>query len=180
MVYSDGLETPRLSTRFLTEEDIHTWCEYFRDPENCRFLQLPDTPLIEDKASIMVNYALNRYKNNTLGLQALITKDTNEFIGMCGLLVQVVNGINEIEVGYHLLKRFWGRGYATEAASMFRDYGFRNSETDAIISIIHPLNEPSKKVARRNGMILHRQSTPFRDGLYDIFSITREEWQRIA
>ncbi len=179
MMYIDDLETERLTTRFLTEEDIPLWCEYFADPENCRFLALPDVPSIEEKAAIMVNYALTRYKNNTLGLQALITKDTGELIGMCGLLVQEVNGKNEIEVGYHLLKRFWGKGYAIEAAQMFRDYGFGHSDADAIISIIHPLNEPSKKVARRNGMTLRESGTPFRNSEYDIFGITRQEWNSI-
>lgn len=179
MLYNDGLETGRLTTRFLTEGDIPHWCEYFTDPENCRFLSLPDVPSIEEKASIMVNYALTRYKNNTLGLQALITKDTQELIGMCGLLVQEVNGKKEIEVGYHMLKRFWGKGYAIEAAQMFRDYGFEHSDSDVIISIINPLNEPSKKVARRNGMTLRESGTPFRNSAYDIFGITRQEWNFI-
>ncbi len=180
MKYNDGLETGRLTTRFLTEEDIPLWYEYFADPENCRFLSLPDVSSIEEKAAIMVNYALTRYKNNTLGLQALITKDTQELIGMCGLLVQEVNGKKEIEVGYHLLKRFWGKGYAIEAAQLFRDYGFNNSDTATIISIIHPLNEPSKKVARKNGMTLREQDIAFRDSSYDVFVITREEWENIA
>lgn len=179
MIYNDGLASERLTTRFLNENDILPWCAYFADPENCRFLSLPDVSSIEEKASIMVNYALTRYKNNTLGLQALITKDTNELIGMCGLLVQEVKGKKEIEVGYHLLKRFWGKGYAIEAAQMFRDYGFNNSDTAAIISIIHPLNEPSKKVARKNGMTLREQDVAFRDSSYDVFVISREEWENI-
>ncbi len=179
MIYNDGLESKRLTTRFLNENDIQPWCEYFTDPDNCRFLPLPDVSSIEEKASIMVNYAINRYKNNTLGLQALITKDTGELAGMCGLLVQEINGNMEIEVGYHLLKRFWGKGYATEAAQMFRDYGFNNSDTPTIISIINPLNEPSKKVARRNGMQLRGQNIAFRNSNYDVFAITREDWQNI-
>lgn len=176
MQYTDGLESERLVSRFLNENDTLPWCEYFADAENCRFLSLPDVSSIEKKAAIMVNYALTRYKNNTLGLQALITKDTGELIGMCGLLVQEVNGKKEIEVGYHLLKRFWGKGYAIEAAQLFRDYGFRNSDTPAIVSIIDPLNEPSKKVARRNGMTLREQDVAFRESSYDVFAITREEW----
>lgn len=177
MEYKDGLETDRLVTRFLRESDIPAWCAYFEDPENCRFLQLPDENSIQEKAAIMVNYAIKRYRNNTLGLQALIKKDSDELIGMCGLLVQEVNGKKEIEVGYHLLKRFWGKGYAAEAAQMFRDYGFTHSETDSIISIIDPLNEPSKNVARRNGMQLQQAAAPFRGSTYNIFSISREEWE---
>lgn len=176
MIYNDCLESKRLTTRFLNENDIQPWCEYFTDPDNCRFLPLPDVSSIEEKASIMVNYAINRYRNNTLGLQALITKDSGELAGMCGLLVQEINGNMEIEVGYHLLKRFWGKGYATEAAQMFRDYGFNNSDTATIISIIDPLNEQSKKVARRNGMRLLGSNVPFRGSKYDVFGITREEW----
>ena len=130
-------------------------------------------------AQYWIDLCLKRYEENRLGLQALLDKETGAFIGQCGLLKQEVNGKPEIEVGYHLIGRYWGMGYATEAAQMFRDYGFENSATESLVSIIHPLNEQSKKVAMRNGMKLVDTRTIFREQEYHLYRITREEWESI-
>lgn len=178
MRYTDKLETPRLITRFLTADDVSAWVEYCSDHIATKYTLVRDkTP--REMAEWFIHYALERYAQNRLGLQALIAKDTNEFIGMCGLLVQEPGGKTEIEVGYHLLRRFWGKGYATEAAQMFRDYGFEHGDMDSIISIIHPLNGPSQAVAMRNGMRLTETEVEFKGNTYDIYRITRAEWREI-
>ena len=62
---------------------------------------------------------------------------------------------------------------------MFRDYGFENSVAESLISIIHPLNEPSQKVALRNGMRLVDSRAIFREKEYYLYRITRKEWESI-
>ena len=177
MPYTDGLESPRLTTRFLTIADVAAWIEYCSDPIATRFTAIPDkTP--EEMAQFLFEVALKRYQDNRLGAQALILKEGGEFIGKCGLFLQEdVNGVTEIEIGYHLLRRHWGKGYATEAAKMFRDYGFKNNFADSIVSIIHPENQLSKNVALRTGMRLVDTDAKFRGNKYHLFRITREEWQ---
>ncbi len=131
-------------------------------------------------AAYVIDVTIKRYADNRLGLQALIDKQTGAFIGQCGILIQEVNGINEIEVGYHLLRKHWGKGYASEAAQMFRDYGFENKVADSLISIIHPLNFPSKNVALRNGMRMVARGIGFIGKQYDLFRITRKfEWEEL-
>jgi RimJ/RimL family protein N-acetyltransferase len=71
---------------------------------------------------------------------------------MCGLLVQEVDGINELEIGYSLHPAFWRKGYATEAAQKCRDFAFENNFAESLISIVHVENQQSAKVALRNGM----------------------------
>ena len=176
--YKDGLETPRLITRFLTEADIPVWLEYCQDPVATAFTSIPGkTPL--ELAQFFIELSLKRYEENRFGGQALIHKETGDFIGLCGLLLQEVNEINEIEVGYHLLRKHWGKGYATEAAQKFRDYGFEHNLADSIISIIDPLNVQSKKVAVRNGMKLAETNAIFRGEEYNLFRITRAEWEQL-
>lgn len=178
MTYTDNLETPRLTTRFLTEADAAVWVEYCSDPIATTYTAMADkTP--EEMAREFIAFTMKRYVENRYGLQALISKETGEFIGMCGLMVQEVNGEPVVEIGYHLLRKHWGKGYASEAAQAFRDYGFTNNVADAIVSIIHPDNEPSKKVAIRNGMKLVETNASFRDKEYNLFRITREEWESI-
>ena len=179
MHYTDNLSTPRLTTRFLTQEDVPAWAEFFKDPEAVQYQLLDADKTPTQRAQNWIDFCMARYQNGRLGLQALISSETGEFIGQCGLLVQEVNGVSEIEVGYHLLRQHWGKGYASEAAQMFRNYGFQHGFADSIISIIHPLNENSKKVAGRNGMQLVDEQAEFRDGIYHLFRITRQEWEQI-
>lgn len=184
MHYTDRLETPRLMTRFATRDDIATWLDYCSDSVATTYTAIAGkTP--QETAEIYIDTTLKRYQENRLGLQVLINKETREFIGLCGLLVQEVAGKREIEVGYHLLRRHWGKGYAIEAAQMFRDYAFEAMQLDSVISMIHSENMASQKVALRNGM-RHTESSDFKstmdaslNRIYYIFRITREEWGRM-
>ena len=175
MEYKDGLETERLITRFVTPNDLPAWMEYCNDPIATTFTKRDETP--EELAQRFIDFTLKRHAEGLYGLQALITKDTGQHIGMCGIMVQEVNGKEEIEVGYHLIRRHWGKGYATEAAQMFRNYGFEHNVADSIISIIHPQNVQSKAVALRNGMRLVETNAIFREREYHLYRIARKEWE---
>lgn len=176
MTYTDHLETARMTTRFLTKEDAAVWVEYCKDPLATKFTTIPGkTP--EEMAAMFVDLSLKRYREHRLGLQALLDKETGQFIGKCGLLLQEVNGKEEIEVGYHLLPKYWGKGYATEAAKRFRDYAFDNHLAESVISLVDPDNTPSKKVAIRNGMQLTETGAECKGNKYDLYRITRREWE---
>ena len=175
MIYTDGLETERLITRFITQADVPAWRQYCCDPLATQFTAIAGkTP--EEMSQAWIDRTLNRYATGKYGVQALLSKATGELIGMAGLIIQEIGGKNELEVGYHLLRKYWGNGYATEAARRFKDYGFENSSYDSIVSIIHHRNFPSKKVAARNGMTLMATNVRFTDDDYDLYGITRDEW----
>jgi len=175
--YHDNLESERLRTRFLAQDDLNEWIEFFKDEAATEFHANPDNLTPHQRAQHWVDFTLARYASNRLGMQALIHKETGAFIGQCGLLVQEVNGLGVIEVGYHLMPQHWHKGYATEAAQLFRDHGFENGFADEIVSIIDPRNENSKRVAARNGMTLVDTSASFRGEPYNLFRITRKEWE---
>jgi ribosomal-protein-alanine N-acetyltransferase len=175
--YTDKLETSHLVTRFLTREDIPAWVNFFLDTEGTKYLHVASHLPPEERATEWINFSIKRYEENRYGLQALIEKHTGAFVGICGLLLQDINGSKEIEIGYHLMKEHRGKGYATEAARAFKDYAFGQDITNSVISIINPENRPSKNVAKRNGMQLSANNVPFRDHLYDIFRIDKEEWE---
>jgi ribosomal-protein-alanine N-acetyltransferase len=175
--YKDALETPRLTTRFLTAGDATAWEGFFNSDIATAYIPIDRSLSVAEQASVWIGRQLARYREGTLGMQVLIGKEAGDFIGMCGLLVQEVDGKREIEVGYHLLPRHWGKGYATEAAMKFRDYGFENNIADSIVSIIHPFNERSQKVAVRNGMTLVANDAVCRGSAYHLFRITRTEWE---
>lgn len=175
MIYTDRLQSPRLTTRYITLADAEPWLEYCNDPIATEFTNMQGKSP-EELAQVFIDLTLKRYEEQRGGLQALIEKESGTFAGMCGLFPQEVNGEEMIEVGYHLLRRYWGKGYATEAAQLFRDWGFENGVADTIVSIIHPDNHRSKKVAMRNGMRLIEEGAEFRGERCDLFGISREEW----
>jgi [ribosomal protein S5]-alanine N-acetyltransferase len=143
-IYTDGLQTERLTTRWLTQDDTEAWVAFYQDEDAGKFVQFSNATTPAENAKAFIEFQLNRYKNNELGLQALMEKQTGNFIGVCGLLTQTVEGKAEIEVGYHLFKKYWGQGFAPEAAKMFVNYAFENNISDSVISLIDMHNKNSQ------------------------------------
>jgi hypothetical protein len=71
---------------------------------------------------------------------------------------QQVDGVTEIEVGYHVRVCLQGRGLATEAGAACRDYARDVLEVDRLIAIIDPHNQPSQRVAENLGLVVSRTS----------------------
>lgn len=64
---------------------------------------------------------------------------------------------------------------ATEAARAVRDHAFDNLQLSHVISLIHPDNIASRRVAQKNGMI-PEQETIFRGFPIIVFGMSREHW----
>jgi [ribosomal protein S5]-alanine N-acetyltransferase len=156
--YEDRLQTRRLITRFLTPEDVIVWAEFFNDKEATAFFPFLGPGSSAAKAKWWIERQLTRYREKRFGLQALIHKETKEFIGQCGLLLQEVDGVSEIEVGYDIFKKHWGQGYAPEAAKVFIDYAFKNNLADSVVSIIDVRNTKAQRVAEKSGLTKEKQT----------------------
>jgi RimJ/RimL family protein N-acetyltransferase len=89
------------------------------------------------------------------GLWAVEEKATGEFIGRIGLLNP--EGWPGLEVAWTLARERWGNGFATEGAQVAIRYAFDVLKIDHLISIIHPDNAPSIRVALRVGERLERR-----------------------
>lgn len=175
-IYKDNLQSDRLITRMLTEGDIQIWADFFIDKDAVKFFPANGFETNLERAKHMISKQFERYSDNRFGLQVLIEKKSNEFIGLCGLLTQFVDEIIEIEVGYHIFKKYWGQGYATEAAKLFIDFAFHNNLTSSIISVIDIENFNSQRVAEKNGLFKEKQ-TKWIDGedVY-IYRIYKDNW----
>jgi [ribosomal protein S5]-alanine N-acetyltransferase len=164
------LDTPRLILREFSLNDIDALGGVLSDPETMRFYPAPlDRIGVEE----WIARNLRRYTKDGHGLWAMVLKTTDELIGDCGLTVQPVDSTDEIEIGYHVRRDYWGRGLATEAARACRDYGFAHLPVDHIISLIRPENLPSRRVAEKNGMTIWKQV--IRKGIpHLVYSIRRK------
>ena len=143
------LETDRLLLRELKESDYGSLCRILKDE---KVMYAYEHAFSDDEVWAWLNKQIMRYKNEGVGLWAVILKETNNMIGQCGLTYQDCDGEKLLEVGYLFEKAYWHKGYATEAAVACKNYAFDVLRADAVYSIIRDNNIPSQNVAKRNGM----------------------------
>ncbi|MEM9159155.1 MAG: GNAT family N-acetyltransferase [Verrucomicrobiota bacterium] len=148
------LETQRLYLREMTDQDFGVLFEVLSDPETMRYYP---TPYTEEKVRYWIDRFCESYVKNGFGLWIVVEKETGVVVGDCGLILQSLEGVDEVEIGYHFNKKYWGRGYATEAAAGCRQYAFEELGLKRVISLIRPENKPSWRVAERNGMKIERE-----------------------
>ncbi len=153
------IETPRLFLRQLEWSDQDALQSMLSNPDIMHF---KGGTKGEGAAYRMIKFAKADYGNKGYGFWAIAIARSESFIGVCGLLDQEVDGEAEVEVAYSLLKPYWGRGYATEAARGVKHYGFTAFGFKRLVSLIHPENKPSIAVAMRIGMSYERD-TIFKD-----------------
>lgn len=140
-------ETPRLILGQFTEADAPLILQLNSDPEIVKYVHEPVLTTEEQAKKIIVDIILPLYKNK-LGRWATYTKSNNEFIGWCGLKYRPE--LNEIDLGYRLIRSAWGKSYATEAAKHTLNHGF--NKLDLITGRAHIENIASIKVLEKIGM----------------------------
>jgi RimJ/RimL family protein N-acetyltransferase len=149
------LQTERLRLRPFTDNDLEDLFAILGDAETMHFYPRPYTR-DETLEWIRLHSALHRARG--LGLQAIELRETGEFVGNCGPSPQTVDGVEEIELGWHIARNRWHRGYASEAAAACRDHAFDTIGLRRLISLIRPENVPSRKVAERIGMMVEKET----------------------
>jgi [ribosomal protein S5]-alanine N-acetyltransferase len=166
------LETSRLSLREFQEDDSEALARVISDPETMKFYPAPfDRSGVEE----WIVRNRRRYEESGHGLWAMVLKASGEMIGDCGLTVQNVDGVDEVEIGYHVRRDYWGQGLATEAAKACRDYGFEHLPVERIISLIRPENLPSCRVAEKNGMTVWKDVN-WHGFPHRVYVARRKEW----
>lgn len=171
-------ETERLQFRLLEPDDFETWEPLFHAENVALFLGLDTTKSPKELCQFWFDKAFHRYEHDLGGMNVLIDKNTKQFVGQCGLLVQTVEEQERLEVGYSILPEFWGKGYASEASQKCKEYAFTHQFTDSLISVVHVDNIGSEKVALKNGMTLEKM-LPSYDGMpVNIFGIEKTTWEQ--
>lgn len=144
-------ETKRLILRKMTPSDREDLCRILQDEE---VMYAYEGAFSDEEVEAWLDRQLKRYEEDGFGLWAVILKENGEMIGQCGLTMQDIPERKVVEIGYLFQKRYWHKGYATEAAKACKQYAFDKLKVGEVFSIIRDTNRASQEVARRNGMEL--------------------------
>ncbi|WP_029700979.1 GNAT family N-acetyltransferase [Lacrimispora indolis] len=173
------IETEQLALRELTMNDFKAWHQIFSDQET---MQYYPSAFDMDKTRSWIDWSLENYSRYGFGLWAIILKETNQFIGDCGITMQNIHGDGNLfpEIGYHIDKQFWCKGYASQAAKACLRYAFENMAFDEIFSYQKWTNTPARKVAEKMGMSLREEYADEKNTKTSVYSITRTEFNAMA
>lgn len=146
------LQARRLSLRRWLPGDEVELAVIDADPEVTRHLNPPVPP-----AARFGERCLEHWEQHGFGFFAVELREEpmpGRFIGFVGVGYPAF--LPELarrpELGWRLGRDSWGRGLATEAARAVRDDAFERLGLDELISIIHPDNAASRRVATKVGM----------------------------
>jgi ribosomal-protein-alanine N-acetyltransferase len=153
------LQTERLTLRPMAAADTDAMLAIFNDPPVMASFGL--TSFNRQQMEQWVQRNLKHQEEFGYGLFSVILKSSGLLIGDCGLEQIDIEGEKIAELGYDFHSNHWHRGYATEAATVVRDFGFKELNLTKIVSLIRVGNNPSKRVAERVGMTLLAEFTRF-------------------
>ena len=166
------LETSRLILRPFREDDVDLMAELMANPD---FMRFSSGPFSREKTESFLDKVIGWEQAGRPAPFAVTVKSSGTLIGYCGFLHQQVDGVDEVEIGYRLHPDFWNKGLATDAAVAVRDHGFRDLKLQRVISLIHPDNAPSRRVAEKNGMTVEKE-TVFKGFPTQVFALSRQQW----
>lgn len=147
-------ETERLILREILPSDVDGMFELHSDPEVHRFLG-NKTVTSQEQTIDIINFVRQQYVDVGIGRWAIIDKNTNNFIGWTGLefvTERINNHKNYYDLGYRLIRKYWGQGLATETAFASLKYAFNNLDADEVFARTDSENINSSRVLEKVGL----------------------------
>lgn len=141
-----NIVTNRLILRKFSDKDYDN---YFKILQNRNITKYLGNRKAKNKKEILdiLLYFKNNWVNYNYGVWAVTKKYTGELIGQCGYLY--VEKSNCPELLYMIDEKYWGNGYAFEAASAVLDFARENYKWKKVIAMIYPENIPSQRIIQK-------------------------------
>lgn len=146
------LETERLVVRSWRESDVEHYLTLATDVGYHCF-SAPGRFMVRstEEADEKVRQRMMLFERRRLGKFPIFLRESGEFIGTCGIEPFELDGQLEAELGYRLCLKFWGHGYAKEAAAAVLSYGFGDLKLAKIMAFVLPQNRASVKILEQLG-----------------------------
>ncbi|HBK72451.1 MAG TPA: GNAT family N-acetyltransferase [Flavobacteriaceae bacterium] len=149
------VETDRLILREIVQTDLEAMFDLDSDPEVHKYLGNKPFKTIEESQKY-IDSLQQQYIERGIGKWAVIHKETQQFMSWSGLKLNIeepMNGFtNYYDVGYRLMKRFWGKGYATESGIAALQYAFETMKLKTIYGITEMGNQASHNALLKIGL----------------------------
>ena len=143
------LETERLILAQLTAQDAPFILQLVNEPSFIQNIGDRGVRTISDAEKYIANGPVSSYARNGFGLWRVTLKETGEAIGMCGLIRR--DALEDVDVGYAFLPRFWGKGYASEAVNGTLKFAKSSARLTRVVAIVDPNNQGSIRVLEKAG-----------------------------
>ncbi len=170
--------TERFILREITAEDADGLFQLDSDPKVHEFLEVKE---LQEKEEVypIIESIRSQYKENGIGRWAIIEKESGEFMGWSGLKLEsmLTNGHqNYYDLGYRLIPKFWGKGYATESSLIAVSYGFNILGVEKICGAAHCRNTASNKVLQKAGLRFVEEFN-YEGEPHNWYELLKEEWK---
>jgi RimJ/RimL family protein N-acetyltransferase len=149
------LETKRMILRQLTTADADFMLKLMNEPAFIRNVADRGIRKRADAAAYIAEKILPSYANFGFGFYRVDLKETSSAIGICGLVKR--DTLKNVDVGFSMLERYWGNGYAFEAASAMMEYGRTTLGIDRIVGVTAPGNLASIRLLEKLGLEFQRK-----------------------
>lgn len=170
------IETERLILREYTYEDFESLYKILSDKET---MEHYPNPFDEEKVRGWIKWNIENYAKYGFGLWAVVLKETSEMIGDCGITIQNIDEELLPEIGYHINKKYWRKGFGSEAARAVRDWAFENTEYNCLYSYMKYTNIGSYSTAIAMGMKKVKEYQDEKNMISYAYAITRDEWKAL-
>jgi RimJ/RimL family protein N-acetyltransferase len=144
------LETARLRLREMTRADAPILLEILTEPAFIEFVADRGVRTTTDAEKFIEEKFLASYAQHGFGFYLVELKESGMPIGMCGLIKRDV--LEDVDIGFSILERFWGKGYATEAARALMQHGLTTLGLPRIVGVTAEHNHRSATVLEKLGL----------------------------
>jgi RimJ/RimL family protein N-acetyltransferase len=179
------LETPRLTVRQFTEDDVDNLFNLNSDPEVMRYLTGGRPTPREEIRDQIIPFHLGVYQRlDRLGTWAAESAATGEFLGWFHFRPGPDGDVTNIDLGYRLRRSVWNKGYATEGSRALISMGFTDLGVERVFAHTMTVNTASRHVLEKCGLTLVR-TAPY-EGTDPIegaehgeveYALTKPEWE---
>lgn len=144
------INTERLSLREFHRHDADFILELVNEPSFLQNIGDRGVRTLSDAERYLENGPISSYERNGFGLLAVTLTDSGQPIGMCGLIKR--ESLDDVDIGYAFLPRFWSKGYALEAAQAVMKYAREKVGLKRVVAIVDPANASSIRLLEKIGM----------------------------
>lgn len=169
----DELRTERLRLSRIRSRDVETIRDLHSDPDVMRTLGGTRTAA---QTWANVKGLAEHWREHGFGPWIAREAASGRFAGMGGLRRVSIEEIAEVEIGYALMREFWGRGLAAEVARASAHVGFTILGLPDLVSFTLPTNMRSRRVMEKVGFVYERDVT-YKGLPHVLYRLTRSMWR---